>query len=125
MFQRISQATQFARVAVVALVIALSMAGMASAADGKVNVNTATAEQLELLPRIGPAVAKRIIDYREAEGPFRQLEDLMLVEGIGDKTFDLLRPYVVLEGKTTLAEKVRPPRKSASNDDSAINERQE
>jgi len=75
--------------------------------SGKVNLNTASAEQLALLPRVGAAVAGRIIDFRKENGPFKVLEDLMLVRGIGEKTFDLLKPYIALEGETTLTEKVR------------------
>jgi competence protein ComEA len=96
----------------VALALAVS-AVPATAAEpqtAKVNVNTASATQLALLPRVGPAVAARIVEYREANGAFKTLEDLMLVRGIGEKTFDLLAPYVALAGDTTLKEKVRLPR---------------
>lgn len=85
----------------------------AGAADGKVNVNKASAEELALLPRIGPATSARIVEFRDENGPFRAVEDLMLVRGIGEATFDLLVPYVALEGDTTLAEKVRVPRRAA------------
>ena len=85
----------------------------AGAADGKVNVNKASAEELALLPRIGPATAGRIVEFRDENGPFRAVEDLMLVRGIGEATFDLLVPYVALEGDTTLAEKERVPRRTA------------
>ncbi len=98
----------------VALAIAALPAG-AAAADGVVNVNTAGAEQLALLPRVGEAVAQRIIDFREANGGFKAAEDLMLVRGIGQKTFELMKPYVALEGETTLDEKVRPPRQEPSS----------
>lgn len=83
----------------------------AMAADGQVNINTASAEQLEMLPRIGPAIAGRIVEYREAQR-FEAPEDLLLVKGIGEKTFDLLEEYVTVSGETTLTEKVRVPRKS-------------
>lgn len=85
----------------------------ADAADGKVNVNQASAEELALLPRIGPSIAARIVEFRDENGPFRSVEDLMLVRGIGEATHDLLTPYVTLEGETTLAEKVRVARRSA------------
>jgi competence protein ComEA len=89
----------------------------AAAAEGKVNVNQAGAEELALLPRIGPSTAGRIVEFREENGPFRALEDLMLVRGIGEKTFELLEPYVALEGETTLTEKVRVPRRSQESDE--------
>lgn len=93
-----------------ALLLALT-ALPAMAADGQVNINTASAEQLEMLPRIGPAIAGRIVEYREAQR-FEAPEDLLLVKGIGEKTFDLLEDYVTVSGETTLTEKVRVPRKS-------------
>lgn len=78
----------------------------AAAPGGKVNVNTADAEELALLPRVGPALAKRILEYREANGDFEVAEDLMLVRGIGERTFDLMEPFVALKGETTLTDKV-------------------
>jgi comEA protein len=71
-----------------------------------VNINTATAEQLELLPGIGPALAKRIIEFREANGPFEKVDELVAVRGIGEKSLAKLRPYVVTSGATDLTEKV-------------------
>ena len=61
------------------------------------NLNTATADQLEQLPRIGPTMAERILDYRTAHGPFKHVEDLTLVQGIGEKTLALLLPLVYVE----------------------------
>ena len=63
--------------------------------DGKVNLNTADAASLDTLPRVGPAMAARIIAYREAHGPFTALEDLLGVTGIGEKTLEGLRGLVV------------------------------
>ena len=79
------------------------------AAEGKrvVNINAADAAQLALLPRVGPSVAQRIIDFRKENGPFKSPEDLMLVQGIGEKTFLLLKPHVAVSGETTLKEKVK------------------
>jgi competence protein ComEA len=59
-----------------------------------INVNKATAAELELLPGIGPALAARIIDYRQARGPFRAIEDLTNVRGIGPKTLEKIRPRI-------------------------------
>ncbi|HEY8021073.1 MAG TPA: helix-hairpin-helix domain-containing protein [Thermoanaerobaculia bacterium] len=79
-----------------------------AAADAKpvVNVNTADAKQLSLLPRIGLAVAQRVVDYRKENGPFKSTDELMLVRGIGEKLYAQLKPYVATSGETTLSEKV-------------------
>lgn len=73
----------------------------------RVNINTADASQLALLPRVGPSVAQKILDFRKENGPFKSAEDLMLVQGIGEKTFQLLKPYLAVSGETTLKEKVK------------------
>jgi competence protein ComEA len=62
-----------------------------------VNVNTATAAELELLPGIGPALAKRIMDFRAAKGPFKRVEDLDGVKGIGPRTIERIRKLVTVE----------------------------
>ena len=62
-----------------------------------VDLNTATAEELDVLPGIGPALAERIIAYREEHGPFTAPEDLLAVSGIGEKVLDGLRDQIVLE----------------------------
>ena len=54
----------------------------------KININTATVEQLVQLQRIGPSYAAKIIEYRKANGPFEKPEDIMKVSGIGPKTFE-------------------------------------
>jgi competence protein ComEA len=61
--------------------------GAASASGGTVDLNTATLEQLETLPRIGPSLAQRILDWRTQNGRFASVDDLKNVSGIGDKTF--------------------------------------
>jgi competence protein ComEA len=90
----------------------------ALAAEGRrvVNVNTADGAQLALLPRVGPAVAQRILDYRKENGPFKSTEDLMLVRGIGEKTFQLIKPYVAVSGETTLKEKVKASKAAAAKE---------
>ncbi|MDD4170435.1 MAG: helix-hairpin-helix domain-containing protein [Desulfotomaculaceae bacterium] len=67
-----------------------------SAADGLVNINTANLSQLDTLPGIGPAIAQRIIQYRETNGPFNTVEDLKNVSGIGDKKFESLKDKVIV-----------------------------
>lgn len=70
--------------------------GTGVGANGTVNLNTADATALETLPRVGPALAARIIQWREANGRFRSIEDLMSVSGIGEKTFAGLRDLVTV-----------------------------
>lgn len=73
-----------------------SPSGPAGAAGGKVNLNTADAATLETLPRIGPAMAQRILEWRAANGRFASVEDLLGVTGVGDKTFAGLKDLVTL-----------------------------
>ena len=63
----------------------------------KVNINTADASELEALPGIGKTLAQRIVTYRKENGRFTAPEDLLGVEGIGEKTINGLQDYVVLE----------------------------
>ena len=65
-------------------------------AAGKVNLNTAGSEELETLPGIGPVTANKIVTYRSKNGAFTKLEDLKLVDGIGDKTFDDVKDQITL-----------------------------
>ena len=72
------------------------VAGSGAVVGGKVNLNTADAAILETLPRIGPAMAERILQWRETNGRFTAIEDLLSVSGIGDKTFEGLRDLVTV-----------------------------
>ena len=65
----------------------------------RIDVNSATAAELERLPRVGPALAQRIIDYRQRHGPFQAPEDLRHVRGIGPSTVRLLEPVVTFSGR--------------------------
>jgi competence protein ComEA len=65
-----------------------------SVSDAKVNINTATASELEALPEIGEVTAQRIIAFREANGPFHSVDDLVQIQGISTRTVDSLRDLV-------------------------------
>jgi competence protein ComEA len=64
----------------------------ACAAAAPLNLNSATPEQLDALPGIGPALAARIVAYRDEHGPFSQIEQLKCIKGIGPRTLEKLRP---------------------------------
>ena len=74
----------------------LTPAGNAQKGSAPVNINTATAEELQTLPRIGPAMAQRIIAWREAHGGFRSVDELDAVPGIGPSMLENLRPLVTV-----------------------------
>ena len=63
----------------------------------RMNLNTASAQQLQRLPRIGPKMAERIIAYREEHGPFARASHVVRVRGIGPKTFEQLEPYLFVD----------------------------
>jgi comEA protein len=66
------------------------------ASSGVVNINTASVQELDGLPGIGLRMAQRIVDYREKKGPFKRLDDLMGVQGIGEKNFLKLKPLITI-----------------------------
>ena len=101
-------------VAAVAVPTAASQEGKAPAKPSRgaapsqiVNVNTASAADFEALPGIGPKLAARIIDYRQKNGPFKKLEDLMNVQGLGEKNFLKLKPQLTLSSTKTAAQPER------------------
>jgi len=106
------------RTAIVILTLIVALSSVAFAADemasGVVNINTAGSEQLQMLPRVGPALAGRIIEFRESHGPFGSIDELVAVKGIGETSFDKLSPFVTTDGATTLDTKVKLPRSTAS-----------
>ena len=64
----------------------------------RIDLNTAGAEELDRLPGVGPNLARVIVAYREANGPFRLVEDLLKVPGIGPSKLALFRPLVAVQG---------------------------
>ena len=63
---------------------------------GKIDINTATSDQLQLLPGIGEALAQRILDYRAEHGEFKSTEELLNVSGIGEKKFDSIKNFIII-----------------------------
>lgn len=89
------------------------------AGKGVVNLNTATKEELMLLPGIGKTTADAILAYRKEKGNFKTVDDLKNVKGIGDKKLAALKPYLTVSGKTTLKEKIAgtpPPKKKTTTE---------
>ena len=80
-------------------VIALLISGISVYAGdaAKININTASAEELSQLQGIGPKYAAKIVEYREKDGPFASPEDIMKVPGVGQKTFEKNKDLIVVE----------------------------
>ena len=72
---------------------------------GKLNLNTATEDQLRMLPTVGPSKAERIVTWRKKNGGFKRIADLRRVKGFGYKTFKRLEPLLEVKGETTLVPK--------------------
>lgn len=64
-----------------------------------VDLNKASAEQLQAIRGIGPVLAQRIVEFRDDNGPFERVEDIMKVKGIGEKSFQKIRPFLKVEKK--------------------------
>lgn len=107
-------ASRSTRVIAGIVLLAASLGGLAATADRtpltrpdagtsapiapvRINLNTASAAELELLPRIGPALSRRIVEDRTANGPFRTIEDLDRVRGIGPRTVLNIRDHATVD----------------------------
>ena len=78
-----------------------ALAGGTNRLSGTVNINTATSDQLQLLPGIEEARAQELVELRELHGRFERIDELLAVKGIGGASLEQLRPFVTLQGKTT------------------------
>ncbi|HXI02910.1 MAG TPA: helix-hairpin-helix domain-containing protein [Candidatus Saccharimonadales bacterium] len=88
-------------VAILAVAGASGVAAAGQAHDGavaKIDINHATAEELQQLPGVGPSLAQRIVDFREKNGPFGSVDELLKVRGIGEKSLERFR-HLVTAGK--------------------------
>lgn len=85
-------------------VAAIALSGLAFAA-GTVDINSADVQTLQTLDGIGPSKAQAIVAYRQANGPFKSVEDFGKVKGIGDKTLEINRAKIALSGGTEAAKK--------------------
>jgi comEA protein len=100
-------------IALVWLFTALALAGAVSATTKKpplkpVNLNSATSEELQEVPGIGPATADKILQMRKSYGPFKSVDDLVAIRGIGKKRLDKMRKYLTV-GKPVVAGKAVQP----------------
>jgi comEA protein len=93
----------------VAMLATPALAQAKAAPAAKVNLNTASAQQLATLPGVGPKLADRIVEYRQKSGGFRSVEELMNVGGVGEKNFAKLQAHVVLGDKPAASAAVKAP----------------
>ena len=87
------------------LMLALAIGPLAAMAGEPVDINNATAAQLEAINGIGPAKAKAIVDYRSKNGPFQKVEDLEKVDGIGPKMVEKMKPEVTIKAAAVSTKK--------------------
>jgi competence protein ComEA len=102
---RLARAATFAALA--ALVMALAPASVLAAEpalSGVVNVNTASEQELQLLPGVGEARARAIVEARKTRGGFKSVDELVEVKGIGEAGLAQMRPFLTLTGQTTARE---------------------
>lgn len=83
-------------VAFVLSFLPLSLQAVPLESEEKININTASAVELQKLPRIGPKIAERIIEFRETHGKFKKIEEIMKVRGIGESTFNQIKDQITV-----------------------------
>jgi len=84
------------------LLVMFTLGGIVYAGHGRLNVNIATAEELQWIPNIDGTIAQNIVEYRHANGPFTSLNDLINVNGIGEVTLKGIQQYLKLEGRSDM-----------------------
>ena len=84
-------------VVLVAVFMLAAIGPVAAEEQKQININTATVEQLTQLKRIGPAYAQKIVDFREKHGPFQKPEDVLMVQGIGQKTLEVNKDVICVK----------------------------
>src|SRR5712671_8113694 len=101
----------------VGLIFAASVdAGRKKQPAKPINLNTATSEELQLVPGIGPATADKILQMRKSYGAFKSVDDLLAIRGIGKKRLDKMRRYLTV-GKPAAASKTPPPKTQSKEPD--------
>lgn len=68
--------------------------------NNQININTASVELLSMLPGIGKTIAEEIVSYRQANGPFKSIQELELVRGLGEKTIENIVKYITVGGQS-------------------------
>jgi len=91
-----------------------TLAGKKKPPAKPVNINTATSEQLQQVPGIGPATAGKILKMRKSYGPFKSVDDLLAIRGLGEKRLDKMRKYLTV-GKTAPKTNTSPPKDEPAN----------
>lgn len=99
---RFHDAAQALAAAVLVLLVAAWCQAQKAPPTKLIDLNTATVEQLQQLPGVGPATAKAIVSFREKSGPFQRPEDLLAIHGISRARFERIKPFVI----------VSPPKKA-------------
>ena len=97
------------------LLLALGLALFPVIALATININTATKDELVALPGIGPSKAQAIVDYRKAHGPFKTVEELKDVKGIGAKRFEKLKPELTVTGSSNAKAAAKADAKPAAS----------